>query len=779
LLAIARHVKPKSSALNVLTAWRFLSARTRILVAAISIAVLCGAVEFGEPLEDVIKGARDLARSQPASGKIVVVGLDDRSASELGAVSFPRTIDAQFVDRLMDAGAKSVYFDRAFSDPTTPAEDAAFTAVLAKYPGRVFLGAMTQVAGQASGLKATVLPLARFRKVAEYRSLNGLRTPFSLSAKLTFADTYEGRQVPSLSTAMAQLPIEGNGYYRPDWSIRANTVPTYSFVDVVKGRIGKRQLAGKTVVYGATSERLNDYQQLVFQGWIPGVYFHVIGAETLVRGIPSYYGWIPALIFIFVISAAYLWGKKRRVRTAAAVIASIALILVPMMLDAAHITLDVVPALLMFLIVAYRGAMLQRIEASERTNPMTGISNIHALRNGPALRDSTLVSIKLRNQSEIAASFDKSVGDRLIQEVCRRLTIGQSETEIYHSDDTLLWVTSLPMGLELAHHIEGLHQLSKKSISLDGRDVDLSIAFGIDTDIERPMTSRIGSAMLCAEEASQANDIWKLYDPHRRDEAAWDLSLMSRLDHAIDANELWVAFQPKVIAATGEIIGAEALVRWQHPTRGLINPDQFIVAAEEANRIDRLTEFVLDRAIQGAASIATRKAPFGIAVNLSTQMLLRTNLIEMIEATLQRYRFPHASLTVEITETGQIASSPPKLAMMAELASRGIRVSIDDYGTGNATLEYLKLLPSDEVKIDRQFVANVASDELDRILVESTIAVAHNLGRTVVAEGVETEAVRNILIAMGCDVIQGYLVGQPVDLPNLQRRVERERRRAA
>ncbi|WP_162987112.1 EAL domain-containing protein [Sphingomonas paeninsulae] len=740
-------------------------------MAASAIATFCGAIELGEPLEDILKGARDVVRSQPASGNIIVIGVDDKTATELGGVSFSRTVDAQLVDRLFAAGVKSVYFDRAYSDPTTVAADTAFATALAKHRGRVYLGAMTQVSGQNSGLLSTILPIPQFRKAADYRSLNGFRTPFALSAKLTFSDTFEGRDVPSISTAMAVLPTSRTGFYRPDWSIQANTVPTYSFVDIVKGRIDKRLLAGRTVVVGPTAPRLNDYQQLVFQGWIPGAFFHVIGAETLLRGTPVNYGWIPAILVVIGLGCVYLWASARRVRTTAVIIALAALVALPAFLDAALITVDVLPALLLFLIVAYRGLMLRRIEASERTNPLTGLLNIHALRNGTVFRDATLVAIKLRNQSEIAASFDESVGDRIIQEVCRRLTIGQTETEIYHGDDTLLWMTSLPMGLELAHHIEGLHQLSKRSITLDGRDVDLSLAFGIDADFERPMTSRIGSAMLCAEEASQANDIWKLYDPHRQDEAAWALSLMSRLDHAIDTQELWVAFQPKASAASGEIIGAEALVRWQHPTRGLISPDQFIPVAEEANRIDRLTEFVLDRAVEGAASITALGHSFSIAVNLSTQMLLRPDLSEMIDTILARHQFPHASLTLEITETGQLVSSPLKLAMMKKLSQRGIQVSIDDYGTGNATLEYLKLLPSNEVKIDRRFVFNIVNDQLDRILVESTIDVAHNLGRTVVAEGVESEAVRAALVGMGCDVIQGFLVGKPVDLETLKRRV--------
>ncbi|MBY0307049.1 MAG: EAL domain-containing protein [Sphingomonas sp.] len=140
---------------------------------------------------------------------------------------------------------------------------------------------------------------------------------------------------------------------------------------------------------------------------------------------------------------------------------------------------------------------------------------------------------------------------------------------------------------------------------------------------------------------------------------------------------------------------------------------------------------------------------------------------------------PHAALTLEVTETGQLVSSPGKIAMMQALAARGIKVSIDDYGTGHATLEYLKLLPSHEVKIDKKFVSAVDRDGPDRILVASTIDVAHNLGRAVVAEGVETEAVRQILADMGCDVVQGFLIGKPIGFPALKSMIEAQKRAAA
>jgi diguanylate cyclase len=744
--------------------------RARIFTVALIVSSICGAIEFGEPLEDVLKGARDVARSQSASGDIVVVARDDKTIRELGSFEISRTIDARLVDRLFEQGASRVFFDQAFSSLTTPEADAAFAAALARHRGRAFLGALRPI-DPRTRKPTEIFPIPALRAASEAVDLTGKTTPFQLSAKLFYADTWGGRKVDSLSKRLSRTDYADTTVYRPDWSIRASSVPTVSMVDVIERRADAGILRGKDVVVGLTSLQFNDHHNLVFQGFQPGVYFHVIGAESLKRGMPVNYGWLPAFVAAVLLSVLVLWCRRRIALLAVPVSGLVLFGLLPLVFDAALITIDIVPALVLFLTCAYRAHTLRRVEAGSMVDPVSGLPNLTALRAGPRKSAQTLIAAKVRNYAEIAASFDEAVERDLIAELCRRIGIARDTPTIYHGDDTLIWFSDQPMAHELAAHLEGLHGLSTRAMKIGAREVDLVLSFGVDADHDRPVISRIGSAMLCADEAARANDIWKFYDPERRHEAAWQLSLMSRLDHAIDTGEIWIAYQPKMDFKTRRIVGAEALVRWQHPERGLIGPDEFISAAEAHNRIDKLTAFVLERSIAAAANLNRSYGSFGIAVNLSAQMLQLPNLLDTVSCLLDRHGLPTDRLTLEVTETGQLASHPQKIAMMQALSERGIQMSIDDYGTGNATLEYLKVIPFDEVKIDRKFVAALDQSEADFILVRSTIDMAHSLGRRVVAEGIESEIVFDVLAELGCDVAQGFLIGRPVDLATLSTRL--------
>ncbi len=742
------------------------NARFRIFAWAALLSLICGAIEFGQPLEDVIQACRDTLRAREASKDIVVVGIDDRSVQELGGLGFRRRIDGQAVDSLFALGAKRVFFDRAYADPTTMREDTVFRDALKRHEGRVFLGTMNPKDMQ-TGKFTEVAPLPEFLAVTRVVSLNGRTSPFGLTAKLPYNGTLQGKLVRSMSATLAGTGPATRDHYRPDWSIRINSIPTISFADVVRNNVSRDQVAGKDVVVGYTASSVNDIHHILLQGWLPGVYFHVVGAQTLKQGLPVNWGWIPGFAIGLGLGWAHLYVRRRGVILATSVAACLLLGLVPLYLDAHLITVDVVPGVLLFAIVAYRGMTLRRVLRSSQTNMISGLPNLTALRQAGDRRAATLIALKMRNYAEIAASFDQVVERAMIDEVRRRVLLNGDGEDIYHSEDTLLWFSTLPMGEELAHHLEGLKAVLSSSLTIGGRDIDVSVSFGVDADQERQMASRVGSAMLCAEEAARGNDIWKFYDPERRHEAAWQLSLLSRLDQAIDSGEVWVAYQPQLDLKTNRISGAEALVRWTHPERGLIGPDEFIAVAEKHNRIEKLTRFVLDRAVEVAARINAMGIDFDISVNLSVQLLQAPELMSVIDAILDKHDFPAAKLILEITETGRLDRSGSSMAMMKALTARGIGVSIDDYGTGNATMDYLKILPSDEVKIDRQFVADIDTNTQDRILVSSTIEMAHSLGRRVVAEGVETAAVLQTLSDLGCDSAQGYLIGRPMALDAL------------
>jgi diguanylate cyclase len=735
--------------------------RIKIFAWAFFISVICGAIEFGQPLEDVIQAVRDEVRQRPASQDIVVVGLDDKSAAELGMVSVPRSLDAKLIDELFALGAKRVFFDRVYTDRTVPGEDAIFAEAIKRHKFKVYLG-LIRSKDLKTGDYFEVLPQPEFRKYSHITSLNGKTSPFGLTAKLAFQSPLGANAVPSMSSVLSDRAGPSGTFYRPDWAIRIDSIPTLSYVDIVKGRISPDQVRGKDVVIGVTQSSGNDLHRILLQGWRNGVHFHVVGAETLKKGLPASWGWLPAFAISLVLSIGHLLARGRLLSIGTVTTALIVLAGLPFYLDSQLISVDVVPAGLFFIIVAYRALTLRRVLRSSRTSLASGLPNLVALREVVEKQSDILIALKIRNYAEIIASFEQSVENSIIEEAQRRIMVSDAADKIYHSEDSLLWFTSMPMGEELAHHLEGLKAVLGATHSINGRAVDVSVAFGVDGDIDRPISSRIGSAMLCAEEAARGNDIWKFYDPQRQHEAAWQLSLLSRLDQAIDDGEVWVAYQPKLSLATRQIEGAEALVRWDHPERGRIDPVEFITVAEKHNRIEKLTAFVLDQAISAAARILERGVDFNIAVNLSVLLLEKPDILDLVDKVLRKYSVLPQCLTLEITETGKLDRHGPSIAMMERLVAHGIHVSIDDYGTGNATLDYLKILPSDEVKIDRQFIANVETNPKDRILVKSTIEMVHSLGRKVVAEGVETQSVLDTLAALGCDTAQGYLIGMPV-----------------
>ncbi len=735
--------------------------RIKIFAWAFFLSLICGVIELGQPLDDVIQAVRDEVRQRPASQDIVVVGVDDRTAAELGGLTFPRSIDAQVVDKLFAMGAKRIFYDRAYADATTAAEDAVFVSALKRHKGRIFLGAM-RPKDASTGEYFEIAPRPEFRKVANVTSLSGKTSPFGLTAKLPYNSVMAGKQIPSMSTTLSGRTNKSTEYYRPDWAIRIDTIPTVSMIDIVRNKVFSYQIKGKDVIVGPTSYSANDFHRILLQGWRPGVYFHAVGAETLKAGTPQYWGWLPAFVLTCVLAVLHLLSRSRRAIFGTIGVAFGLIVLVPLYFDARLISVDVVPSALCFLIIAYRYMTLRRVMKSSHTNLTSGLPNLVALREAEAAGLGTLIALKLRNFAEIAASFDQNVDFAVIDEIKRRINVNGETADVYHSEDTLLWFTDMPMEHELAHHLEGLKAILSVPILINNRAVDVSIAFGVDADFDRPISSRVGSAMLCSEEAARGNDIWKFYDPQRRHEAAWQLSLLSRLDQAIDTGEVWVAYQSKLCLKTGLIKGAEALVRWDHPQRGRIDPMEFISVAETHNRIEKLTRFVLDQAVFAAAQIIATGRDFSIAVNLSVQLLQKPDLLDMVDTVLRKYAVAPSQLTLEVTETGNLDRHGPSIAMMENLVAHGIHVSIDDYGTGNATLDYLKILPSDEVKIDRQFIANIENNPKDRILVKSTIDMVHTLGRKVVAEGVETQSVLDALTALGCDTAQGYLIGIPV-----------------
>ena len=241
---------------------------------------------------------------------------------------------------------------------------------------------------------------------------------------------------------------------------------------------------------------------------------------------------------------------------------------------------------------------------------------------------------------------------------------------------------------------------------------------------------------------------------------------MAELRQAIERNELVFFYQPKINFQTNRLEGVEALIRWQHPERGLILPDQFITAAEETGLIKPLAEWELKTALSQCRLWHQGGLEFQVSVNLSVRNLHDSMLPEQVLRLLSICEVAGTSLMVEITETAIMLDPLRAKETLTNLKTMGVQCSIDDFGTGYSSLSQLRKLPVDEIKIDKSFVMNMATNPNDAAIVRSTIDLAHDLGLRVVAEGVETREVWEALKAFGCDVAQGYYVSRP--LPSLE-----------
>jgi diguanylate cyclase len=253
-----------------------------------------------------------------------------------------------------------------------------------------------------------------------------------------------------------------------------------------------------------------------------------------------------------------------------------------------------------------------------------------------------------------------------------------------------------------------------------------------------------------------------MYDPSADNASDQSLSLLSELRAAVERDELRLFLQPKIDLASGAVLGAEALVRWQHPQRGLVPPMSFIPFAEQTGFIRELTGWMIDRCAARSRALQSDDLNYKFAINLSTRDLVDQSLPQRLQRLLARDRIDPKTLCLEITESAIMDDPQRALQTLQRLHDMGLRLSIDDFGTGYSSLAYLKKLPLHELKIDRSFVMAMERDAADLKIVRSTIDLAHNLGLSVVAEGVETAQVWALLKRMGCDEAQGYFIAKPM-----------------
>jgi EAL domain-containing protein (putative c-di-GMP-specific phosphodiesterase class I)/GGDEF domain-containing protein len=312
--------------------------------------------------------------------------------------------------------------------------------------------------------------------------------------------------------------------------------------------------------------------------------------------------------------------------------------------------------------------------------------------------------------------------------------------------------------------VQRLLELLEQPVRVDGEAIDVALSVGLCRLDPDDVGQSIERATIALDQARASRRKQAMFDADAYGDPAGNLSLMSSMLGGLAQGQFQLWHQPKFDMRARRVTGCEALIRWNHPTRGLIKPDAFIPMAEETGHIRALTEWVVRQAIADQAALAEAGHALDVAVNISGRILGEPDFLDFCREVL-----PGAvgRICFEITETAVIENPDVAMGMLDAFVDMGVSISIDDFGAGLSSLAYLKKIRGHELKIDRSIIADVTESQRDALIVRSTIDLAHSLGLKVVAEGIETEDVFQVLAAMGCDQAQGYLVARPQPLSQL------------
>lgn len=427
-------------------------------------------------------------------------------------------------------------------------------------------------------------------------------------------------------------------------------------------------------------------------------------------------------------------------------------------------------------VIGLLGTKMRRDESAPLLDPVTGLPTGALLTDRlqqsifVSERDGShvpLVIMGIDRFSSVNNVLGRDQGDILLAELGQRLGTGLRESDSVarmSGDEFAILLPSAEDGRGATIVVEKIRRELEKPFVIGGVPVEISASFGIalTPNHGRDAKTLIRNASAALGAAKELGSRVEFYTPDRHELSADRIGMAAELRRGIEEKQLVLFYQPKTSMKSGGIEGVEALVRWVHPQRGMVMPNDFIPLAEQTDLMKPLTLYVLDAAVRQVSQWRSRGLDMKVSVNISARNLADRTFPNDVRHVLRANSAHPTWLELEVTESTVIHDRSRAVLVLQELSDLGIRIAIDDYGSGYTSLSYLTRLPIHGLKIDKSFIQNMIDEQQDGLIVQSTIELGRGLGLEVVAEGVETERVWNRLVDLGCDYAQGYYVSRPM-----------------
>ncbi|ENN89767.1 diguanylate cyclase/phosphodiesterase [Rhizobium freirei PRF 81] len=877
--------------------------RALLVLAVLAFPVISPQLDPVIQLNDELVAKRFEWAPRNASGHVAFIAIDKHTLDEVGVWPWPRSVYGKVLDKLYGADVGDIFIDIDFSTPSSASEDALLASALAKVGGGVLLPIFRQQKTASSLQTEISRPIPQLLANAWPVFANVAMDADGLVRRFDFGSDFDGRPTPSAASALSGgSRISGSQLI--DFSILPNSIPTYSLADILEGKVGSKQLAGRSVVVGASAAELKDTFSVPVYGGLAGPLIHVLAAETqlqnrnlrqidqtplnLLFGGALIFGvfyfrslsmgkttlvaaalgcgceavafflqrdlaivggtiipwallglaWVLALNeridlgeMIAAIAKVDARNSRRLMRTIIAdssdgIIAFDADLRISEISDSAKSILEistgdslltireglVTQAITEIVghydpqrigikskIVEFLKPLDERLAAYEALitlSPLEAIGRPSAKAFGGCIiiRDITarkLYEDKLKWMSEqdeltgllnrreflvriegrsgiialldierftsICTTLGREIGDALLKAVASRLASALPDAPLARIDGDMFAILFAEEEGETKNHAERLLHLFEEPVAFNGTLTAVGIRLGIARCGPASAENSLRAAESALDIAKKSSEQWKAFDPEMALQQARTRRLEVDIRAALRNHQFFLMFQPQIDLATQCFVGAEALLRWEHPELGLISPAEFVPIAESSGQICEIGRWVL---MQSCAE-AARWSHGVISVNVSAIQFERTDLEADVLHALHQSGLAASRLCLELTESAFINDGGGSIAKMVDLRASGITLALDDFGTGYSSMSYLADLPLDKLKIDQSFVRRMIDDPSVHEIVKAIVSIGHGLGMEIVAEGIEGQAEKEALCRLRCETGQGYLFSMP------------------